>query len=103
MDITDSTIQYGLRHSSAEFEVIEECERARIMVQQTVVMLLKLKYIRLDCSATYIYAVQTLLIPSVSPTSFVSNSYNPTPTTTVASFNPQSNSFLVFGSRLVGM
>jgi hypothetical protein len=49
------------------------------------------------------YACQILLMASVTPTSLVSNSYNPTPTITVANLNPHQNNTLVLGNRFVGM
>lgn len=48
-------------------------------------------------------AVQILLIASVRPTSFVSNSKNPTATVNVAVRKPHQNKALVLGNLLVGM
>ena len=48
------------------------------------------------------FAVQILLMASVKPTSFVSNSYQPHPTTNRARFRPQSNSLRVRGTRHLG-
>jgi hypothetical protein len=50
-----------------------------------------------------IYAFHIRLIASVTPTSFVSNSYNPTATVRVAALNVHQRNFLVFGKRLLGM
>ena len=57
----------------------------------------------LDPIHTFPHAVQILLIASVSPTSFVSNSYNPTATVNVAALNPHQKRTLVLGNRLFGM
>ena len=48
-------------------------------------------------------AVQILLIASVTPTSFVSNSYKPTPTVRVAARRPHQNSALDLGNLFDGM
>ena len=50
----------------------------------------------------FVYAVHTLLIASVIPTSFVSNSYNPTATVRVAARRPHLNKARVFGTRYSG-
>lgn len=50
----------------------------------------------------FVYAVHTLLIASVIPTSFVSNSYNPTATVKVAARRPHLNNASVLGTRYSG-
>ena len=50
-----------------------------------------------------IQAVQILLIASVTPTSFVSNSYRPTPTVRVAARKPHQKSALDLGYFFDGM
>lgn len=48
------------------------------------------------------YAFQILLTASVTPTSLVSNSYKPTPTSNVANFKPHMNNLRTPGIRWVG-
>jgi hypothetical protein len=48
------------------------------------------------------FAVQILFIPAVKPTSLVSNSYHPTPTTTSARFRAQPSSLRALGTRHLG-
>ena len=50
----------------------------------------------------YNYAFQTLLAASVMPTSFVSNSYNETPTNIVVTRSVHMRIFLITGTRLFG-
>ena len=48
------------------------------------------------------YAIQILLIASVTPTSFVSNSYSPIATTIVPARRPHQTNALVLGTRFLG-
>lgn len=50
----------------------------------------------------YNYAFQILLTASVMPTSFVSNSYNETPTNIVVTRSIHIRRFLITGTRLFG-
>jgi len=49
-----------------------------------------------------VYAFHTRLIPSVKPTSFVSNSYSPIRVNSVAMRSVHSSDALVFGTRFLG-